>query len=54
MSSASNGGLRLLAERILFNRDAPPVLHLAAWKLIYRGETRPLRDLVEEAGLERI
>lgn len=43
--------LKRLASEILADKDAPPVLLLAAWKLIYHGDKKPLADLVELAGV---
>lgn len=50
MSGDSNRGIKRLASEILADKSAPPVLILAAWRLIYHGEPKPLRDLVEEAA----
>lgn len=51
MSESTHEGHRLfaLAKAILQDNGAPPVLLLAAWKCMYRGDYGPLRDLDREA-----
>ena len=49
-STPSGFRTKRLASEILSDKDAPPVLLLAACLFIYHGEEKPLRDLVEEAA----